>query len=119
VVRNEWVKDGACVIAVGACRPYQRELEAALVARGRLIVDSRAAALKEAGDVVMAMSEGFFGEEHIAAELGDVVSGRARGRGAEDEVVIFKSLGVAVEDVAAASLAYAWAKEMGRGVALE
>jgi len=119
VVRNEWVKDGACVIAVGACRPYQRELEGALVARGRLIVDSRAAALKEAGDVVMAMAEGFFGEEHIAAELGDVVSGRARGRGAEDEVAIFKSLGVAVEDVAAASLAYARAKEMGRGVALE
>lgn len=119
VVRNEWVKDGACVIAVGACRPYQRELDPALVARGRLIVDSRAAALKEAGDVVMAMAEGFFGEEHIAAELGDVVSGRARGRGADDQVVVFKSLGLAVEDVAAASLAYARAKEMGRGIELE
>ena len=115
VVRNQWVKDGACVVAMGACRPYQRELDPELVARARLVVDSRAAALKESGDVVMAMAEGYFGAEHIAAELGEL---GARGRGAEDEVVVFKSLGLAVEDIAAASLAYARAKAMGRGVEL-
>jgi ornithine cyclodeaminase/alanine dehydrogenase-like protein (mu-crystallin family) len=118
VVCNEWVSDGACVIGVGACRPNQREMDPLLVARGRVIVDSRAAALKEAGDLVMAMAEGHFGPEHIAGELGEVLAGRIAGRTAEDQVTILKPLGQAVEDVAAAQLAYTRALAMGRGVPL-
>jgi ornithine cyclodeaminase/alanine dehydrogenase-like protein (mu-crystallin family) len=118
VLWNQWVSAGACVISVGACRPYQREMDPLLVARGRVIVDSRAAALKEAGDLVMAMAEDHFGAEHIAGELGEVLAGRVAGRIAEDEVTILKPLGQAVEDVAAAQLAYTRAMAMGRGVPL-
>ena len=118
VVWSEWVSDGACVIGVGACRPYQREMDPLLVARGRVFVDSRAAALKEAGDLVIAIDEGHFGPDHIVAELGEVLADRVAGRTADDEVTILKPLGQAVEDVAAAQLAYTRATAMGRGVSL-
>jgi thiomorpholine-carboxylate dehydrogenase len=117
VVENGWVKPGAHVISVGACRPTQREMDPALTARARLFVDSRAAALVESGDVVMGMNEGRFGAEHIVAELGEVVNG-AEGRRSDTEVTIFKSLGMAVEDVTAADLAYRRASERGIGLEL-
>lgn len=101
VLESAWVKAGAHVAAVGACRPYHRELDPALVARSRLFVDSRAAAVKEAGDVVMGGFEG-----HIAGELGELLSGKVEGRTAPDQVTVFKSLGLAVEDVAAARLVW-------------
>ena len=99
VVRNEWVSEGTHVIAVGACLPSQRELDPALVARARLVVDSRAAALKEAGDVLIGISEGRWTASHIAAELGELPS-----RQNDQEVTVFKSLGLAVEDIFAAQL---------------
>jgi len=99
VVMNEWVGEGAHVIAVGSCLPSQRELDPALVARSRLVVDSRAAALQEAGDVVMGIDEGLWTAEHIAAELGDLPVRRN-----DQEITIFKSLGLAVEDIFAAHL---------------
>jgi alanine dehydrogenase len=114
VIDNGWVKPGAHVMSVGACRPNQREMDPALTARGRLYVDSREAALVEAGDIVMGMAEGRFGPDHIRAELGELVSGAA-GRASETEVTIFKSLGMAVEDVTAADLAYRRAVERGLG----
>lgn len=115
VIADDWVKPGACVISVGACRPNQREMDPALVARGRLVVDSRAAALKESGDVVQGILEGRFGESHIAAELGQVVADPKLGRVKESDVTIFKSLGMAVEDVAAADLAFRRAMESKKG----
>ena len=118
VVWNDWVEPGACVIGVGAYRPEQRELDPLLVARGRVIVDSRAAALKEAGDLVLSMAEGHFDAGHIAGELGEVLAGRVAGRTSEDQVTIFKPLGQAVEDVAAAQLVYQRAMAEGRGVTL-
>jgi ornithine cyclodeaminase/alanine dehydrogenase-like protein (mu-crystallin family) len=99
VVQSEWVADGAHVIAVGACIPTRRELDPALVRRSRLIVDSRAAALKEAGDVVMGIAEGLWTESHIAAELGELPQ-----RKDDHEITVFKSLGLAVEDIFAAHL---------------
>ncbi len=118
VVEDAWVKPGACVISVGACLPSQREMDPALVARGRLIVDSRAAALKESGDIVHGIREGRFGEDHVAAELGAVVADPTLGRRSDEEVTIFKSLGLAVEDVVAANLAYHHALGKGRGAAI-
>ncbi len=118
VFKDEWISPGACVISVGACRPNQREMDPALVARGRLFVDSRAAALKESGDVVMGIAEGRFGENHIAAELGQVVADRKLGRRDSQEIAVFKSLGLAVEDVAAADLAYKRASRMAKGAAI-
>jgi alanine dehydrogenase len=114
VLEDGWVKPGAHVISVGACRPTQREMDPALIARARLFVDSRGAALVEAGDVVLGIQEGRFGPDHIVAELGQLVAGAA-GRRSDSEVTIFKSLGLAVEDVTAAQLAYRRAVERGIG----
>ncbi len=115
VIQTEWISAGALVISLGAYRPEMREMDPALIARARVIVDSRAAALVEAGDIVHGICEGRFSEAHIAGELGDVIRGRIRGRAAVDEVVIFKSLGMAVEDVVAAQLAVSRAREKGAG----
>ena len=100
VIQNDWVGDGTHVIAVGSCVPSKRELAPALVARARLVVDSRVAALKEAGDVLMGIAEKHWTPDHIAAELGELpVRKNAR------EITIFKSLGLAIEDIFAAHLA--------------
>jgi ornithine cyclodeaminase/alanine dehydrogenase-like protein (mu-crystallin family) len=117
-IRSEWVADGAHVIAIGAARPFQQELDPELVARARLVVDSRAAALVESGDIVRPIREGRFGEDHVAAELGEVIAGTKPGRTRADEVTLYKSLGLAVEDVAAAGLAYRRAVEKGMGLTL-
>lgn len=120
VVESGWIADGAHICAVGACRPDQREMDTALVARARVFVDSRAGALAEAGDIVIPMAEGAFDAYHVAAELGEVAAGAAPGRTSAAEVTLFKSLGMAVEDVAAAQLAYerATARGLGRGVVI-
>ena len=118
VVEAAWVAAGAHVISVGACRPDQREMDPALVARARLVVDSRAAALVESGDVVLGLAEGRFDVGHVAGELGDVVRGALAGRTSADEITIFKSLGMAVEDVVAADLVYRRALESGAGTDL-
>ena len=115
VVQHDWISDGAHICAVGACRPDQREMDSALVARGRVFVDSRTGALAEAGDIILPIKEGAIGEQHVAGELGEVVLGKVAGRTSRDEVTIFKSLGMAVEDVAAAHLAYVKAAERGLG----
>src|SRR6266487_3609126 len=117
VIESGWVKPGAHVISVGACRPNQREMDPELVARGRLFVDSRAAALGESGDVVLGIQEGRFTADHIVAEIGELVNGAA-GRRSQTDITIFKSLGLAVEDVMAADLAYRRAVEQGIGVEL-
>jgi alanine dehydrogenase len=114
VIESDWVKRGAHVISVGACRPAQREMPPALVARARLFVDSRAAAWLESGDVVMGIAEGSFSVNHIIAELGQDTASRLT----DDEVTIFKSLGLAVEDVVAAKLALDRAKQQKRGVTI-
>jgi ornithine cyclodeaminase/alanine dehydrogenase-like protein (mu-crystallin family) len=120
VVRSEWIADGAHVCAVGACRPDQREMDTELVRRGRVFVDSRAGALAEAGDIVIPLKAGAFDETHLAGELGEIVTRKVSGRTSPADVTIFKSLGMAVEDVVAAHLAYVKAAErgLGRGIVL-
>ena len=119
VVKNEWIKSGAHVIGVGACRPHQREMDPVLVRRGRLFVDSRAAALVEAGDIVLGIAQGELAASHIIGELGEVLAGKVEGRRSPRDVTIFKSLGLAVEDVVAADLIYRRAVEQDVGVELE
>jgi alanine dehydrogenase len=115
VVDVSWIEEGSHIVSVGACRPDQREMAPELVARGRLFVDSRQAALVESGDVVMGIAERRFGPDHLAGELGELVLGRVRGRQSDREITIFKSLGMAVEDVATADLVYRRAIERGVG----
>jgi ornithine cyclodeaminase/alanine dehydrogenase-like protein (mu-crystallin family) len=118
-IDNDWVSDGAHVIAIGACRPSQREIDPALMARAALFTDSRAAAVKESGDVVQSIAEGLFGEHHIRAELGEVVNRAKPGRRTAQEVTLFKSLGLAIEDLTAADLVYRRARQAGRGIDLD
>ncbi|MGE5360899.1 MAG: ornithine cyclodeaminase family protein [Bacteroidales bacterium] len=118
VLERGWVKSGALVVAVGACRPEHRELDPLLVASSRLVVDSREAALVESGDVMQAIAEGRIRATDVRAELGEIVGGSAPPRARPADVVIFKSLGLAVEDVAAAHLVYQLAVERGVGTEL-
>jgi ornithine cyclodeaminase len=115
VVQSAWIADGAHICAVGACRPDQREMDMVLVRRARVFVDSRAGALTEAGDIVLPIKEGAIDEGHIAGELGELGAGRIEGRQSRSQVTIFKSLGMAVEDVAAAHLALDRAAARGLG----
>jgi alanine dehydrogenase len=115
VIEDGWVAAGAHVVCVGACRPDQREMAPGLVAHGRLFVDSRAAALVESGDVVLGIRERRFDDSHIAGEIGELVLGRVPGRTSESEITIFKSLGMAVEDVVTADLVFRRALETGAG----
>jgi ornithine cyclodeaminase/alanine dehydrogenase-like protein (mu-crystallin family) len=115
VVRREWVSEGAHINAVGACTPHARELDAALVAASSLFVDSVESATHEAGDYLRAMQEGTVGPGHIRAELGEVLRGTKPGRAAAGELTLFKSLGLGVEDLAAAEYLYRQAQETGAG----
>jgi alanine dehydrogenase len=115
VLRSEWVADGTHVAAVGACRPDQREVDTALIRRARVYVDSTTGALSEAGDLMLPIHEGAIDATHIAGELGQVAAGTVAGRQTPGDVTLFKSLGMAVEDVAAAHLAYQRATERGLG----
>ena len=117
-IASDWVSDGAHVIAIGACRPSQREIDPVLTARSALFTDSRAAILKESGDVIQSIREGRFDEDHVRAELGEVVNGSEPGRRLAGEVTLFKSLGLAIEDLTAADLVYRRAREVGAGVSI-
>jgi thiomorpholine-carboxylate dehydrogenase len=98
VLAGSWLSAGAHINAVGAVRPDWRELDDEAVTRARVFVESREAAGRESGDVIASRG--------IVAEIGEVVAGTARGRESDDEITLFKSVGVAVEDVATASLVY-------------
>jgi ornithine cyclodeaminase len=118
VLAGDWLAPGAHVNAVGACFKDARELDAAAVVRARLYVDRRESALAEAGDFLLARAEGAVGDAHIVGELGDVLLGRTPGRGGADEVTLFESLGIAIEDLAAAHRVHARALATGAGVAV-
>lgn len=115
VVRREWVSAGAHVNAIGSCAPHMRELDAGLVAASSLFVDSVESTVNEAGDYLLALKEGAIGPGHIRAELGEVLTGAKPGRTAGEEITLFKSLGLAVEDLAAAAYLYDKAREQGAG----
>jgi ornithine cyclodeaminase len=102
VLEGAWIAPGAHVNAAGACFPEARELDTAAVVRSRLYVDWRESTVVESGDFLIPRSEGAIGDGHIVAELGEVLAGDAPGRASDDEITVFNSLGVAVEDLAAA-----------------
>jgi ornithine cyclodeaminase/alanine dehydrogenase-like protein (mu-crystallin family) len=96
-----------------------QEIPGETVQRASVWVDSRAASLAETGDFIKPIRAGMFGDDHIAAELGEVVLGRAPGRQSAGEITLFKSVGVAVQDALAASIALNNAKRLGIGQEVE
>jgi ornithine cyclodeaminase/alanine dehydrogenase-like protein (mu-crystallin family) len=116
VLEWDWLEPGAHINAVGACLPTVRELDTATVAGAALFADRRESLLTESGDYVLAAAEGAVGPDQIRAELGEVLTGAATGRATATEVTVFESLGLAIEDLAAAARARAVATQT-RGTA--
>jgi ornithine cyclodeaminase len=99
------VRSGTHISAIGSYTPEMQEVPAETVARALVVVDSRSATLSETGDLLKPIQDGLFGEEHISAELGEIVLGRRPGRESPEQITYFKSVGVAVQDAMAAQLA--------------
>ena len=122
VVRGAWLDPGTHVTSVGF-NPEGREVDADAVARALVVVESRAAALAPypagSNDLVWAIRDGVIGEDHVHAEIGELVSGTRPGRTAPDQVTLYKSVGVAAQDAAAAALALDAARARGLGTELE
>ena len=116
VVRREWLSPGTHINAVGSSIAAARELDSATVAAASLFVDRRESTVNESGDYLFAVREGAIaGPDHIRAEIGDILIGRAEGRKSPGEITLFKSLGLAVEDLASAAFLYEKARAGGRG----
>lgn len=98
------LKPGVHINAIGSYKPHIREIPGETVRRARVFVDQRRACLEEAGDLIIPLRQGVIGEDHIRAEIGEVLAGLKPGRGSDDEVTLFKSVGNAVLDLAVADL---------------
>ena len=119
VLRHEWLKPGAHVNAVGSSIKTARELDTATIVASSLFVDRRESTLNEAGDYLVPFQEGAIGPDHIKAEVGEILTWAHPGGTAPDELTVFKSLGLAVEDLAAAEYVVRRAQETGTGTTVE
>jgi ornithine cyclodeaminase/alanine dehydrogenase-like protein (mu-crystallin family) len=119
VLAGAWLRSGTHVNAVGASLRSARELDTAAIARATLFTDRRESALAEAGDYLIPLAEGAIVAEHLRGDLSDLLCGRVTGRSSLDEITVFKSLGLAVEDVAALQHIYDRAVATGRGTPVE
>ncbi|MGQ0601104.1 MAG: ornithine cyclodeaminase family protein, partial [Anaerolineales bacterium] len=119
VLLGEWLAPGAHINAVGSSVPFTRELDTAAMVKSKLFVDRRESTLNEAGDFLFPKKEGAITDDHIRGELGELLLGKMNGRESADEITLFKSLGLAVEDLASAHHIYQRAMERGIGVAVE
>lgn len=113
------VRAGTHISAVGSYTPDMQEVPAETLGRAKIYVDSRSASLEEAGDLIQPIRAGLFDESHICGELGEVISGKISGRGSQDEITYFKSVGIAVQDAMAAQVALSNARRMNIGTEVE
>jgi ornithine cyclodeaminase/alanine dehydrogenase len=109
------VRPGTHINGIGSHTPGARELDAEIIKRSKLVADSREACLKEAGDIMIPIVDGIITADHIYAELGEIVTSKKPGRVSDDEITLFKSNGLAIQDAAAAKLVYEKAKVAGIG----
>lgn len=119
VLLGRWLTPGTHVNAVGFSGPSGRELDTEAVVRARLFADRRESILIEAGDFLIPKSEGAVGDDHVVGELGEVILRKVEGRTSPEEITVFESLGLAVEDLAAAEHVYRRAVERGKGSRVE
>ena len=115
VIKREWIADGAHINAVGSSIAAARELDGATVAAASLFIDRRESTVNESGDYLSALREGAIGEDHIRGEIGDILIGKTAGRTSSQEITLFKSLGLAVEDLASAEFLYEKGRREGAG----
>jgi ornithine cyclodeaminase/alanine dehydrogenase-like protein (mu-crystallin family) len=119
VLRREWITDGAHLNVVGASQPHAREVDVATMAASSLFVDRRESTINESGDYLFALRDGAIGPDHIQAEIGEVLMGAKPGRMRPDEITLFKSLGLAIEDLASAQYVYEQARQRKTGTWVE
>lgn len=118
-LEGSWLKPGTHLNAVGACSAAAREIDAEAVKRSLLFTDQTEAVLKDGGDVLLAIAEGAITADHIVGEIGSVMLGTTAGRQLHEEITLFESVGIAVEDIAAVDLIYRKAIELGVGIDVE
>lgn len=119
VLKSEWLKAGVHLNAVGSHRPDLREIDGATLSCSRVVVDSRQAIMAECGDILLAVKENSFSEQGIHAEIGEVLAGTKPGRSSAAEITLYKSVGIAIQDVATAQLIYRKALERQIGTTVE
>lgn len=119
VVRREWLSPGVHLNVVGSSTPFAREVDTATMAASLLFVDRRESTLNEAGDYLFAAREGAIGPDHIRGEIGEVLTGEKPGRTSPEDITLFKSLGLAIEDLASANYLYRKAGELNAGAWVE
>ena len=119
VLEGSWLVPGQHVCAIGSHTPETREVDTEAVVRSRVFADDREACLAEAGDLLIPIREGAIGRDHLRGGIGEVVTGAIPGRRRHDDITLFKSVGLAVEDVAAARLVYDRARAAGLGQELD
>ncbi len=119
ILEGTWVSPGAHINAVGASSPTGRELDTDLVKRAEFFVDRRESTFHESGDFLIPKNEGEITDEHIRGELGELLLGEVEGRKTDEDITLFKSLGLAVEDVAAAHYVFQKAMDSGEGIWVE
>jgi len=119
ILKSEWLKAGVHINAVGSHRPDYREIDGATIARAKVVVDSREAIMAECGDLLLAIKEKAISEDHIYGEIGEILAGTKPGRDRASEVTLYKSVGIAIQDVATANLIYRKALERGMGTHVE
>lgn len=119
VVHGAWLKEGAHINAVGAAIPDARELDNDAICRAKVVTDSMEALFAEAGDVLIPIAEGRMSRDQVHGEIGEIAAGQKSGRTNSTEITIYKSLGIAAEDVVTAKLVYDRARERGLGTELE
>jgi ornithine cyclodeaminase len=115
LIKREWIAPGAHLNVVGASIPAAREVDSATMACASLFVDRRESTLNESGDYLLALRDGAIGPDHIRAEIGEVLIANKAGRTSAEEITLFKSLGLAIEDLAAAEYLYRKAKAQRAG----
>ena len=119
VLKGEWLAPGVHINAIGSSVPSTREVDTNAMVRSRLFVDRRESAIAEAGDFVIPKQEKAIDDDHIRAEIGEILVGRAAGRTSPEEITLFKSVGLAIEDLASAQYVYDEARAKGVGAAVE
>jgi ornithine cyclodeaminase/alanine dehydrogenase-like protein (mu-crystallin family) len=119
ILLGKYLSAGTHINAVGSSVPFARELDTEAVLKARLFVDRRESTVNEAGDFLIPKKEGAIGDNHIQGEIGEILSGRVKGRKSQQEITLFKSLGLAVEDLASANHIYKKAIERGMGTLVE
>ncbi|MGB1253065.1 MAG: ornithine cyclodeaminase family protein [Candidatus Promineifilaceae bacterium] len=119
ILMGDWLSAGVHINAVGSSVKHTRELDTAAVVNAALFVDYRDSTINEAGDFLFPKQEGAIDDDHIVAELGEILSGKAAGRSSAEQITLFKSLGLAIEDIAAAHHVYQKGLAQGIGTSLE